>query len=162
MSVTGNVPATAEPRTMLGIQVMNRTSQTISAGSQIIVIGSATPMIVFNTDPYGSWDMVSYRYTCGRSAYYRITYKVNVVILGSNALAFYVSDGTNSHLLQTVTGTLAAPATSNYCFSGSEVIYLTSGTTLQFMYDAAAGGGLITTSSPTQDGTILEIIYEGD
>jgi len=162
MSVIGNVPATAEPRTMLGIQVMNRVGQAISAGTQVVVIGIAPQMIVFNTDPYGSWNTVTYRYACGRSAYYRITYKVNVVLYGSNALAFYVSDGTDKHLLQTVTGTLAAPATSNYCFSGSEVVYLASGTTLQFMYDASAGGGLITTSSPTQDGTILEIIYEGD
>jgi len=162
MSVTGNIPSVDEPVTMQGIQVINRTSQSIVGGSQVVVIGIAASMIAFNTDPYGTWNTATYRYTCGRSAYYRITYKVNVVILGSNALAFYVSDGTNSHLLQTVTGTLAAPATSNYCFSGSEVIYLTSGTTLQFMYDAAAGGGLITTSSPTQDGTILEIIYEGD
>ena len=155
MSVIGNI----KQETMLGIQIVNRNPQGIIPGIQTVVVGNAPNMISYNTDPYGTWDTATYTYTCGKDAYYRLTYKINAQVASLQQLDVYVNDGTNKHLWQTYNN--VNPLQETYCFTGSEVVFITSGTVLRVEVDSSLGGGLLIGSSPTQDGNFLQIVYEG-
>ena len=158
MSVIGSVESEKQ---FYGIQYINRLSQLIGNAGTIIPVN--TIMEIYNTDPYGKFTPAPVsQYTVGKAAFYRVAFHMNIVadnqVPGQTWEVFLVDQNNTFHMYMVWNSSNIGEYN---VFSGAEIIYFNKDDVIQLSVRCSTAGGQISSSTPTQDGTLLEISYVG-